>query len=298
VRFYLVDRITGLEPEKRICAVKLASALDPVLEDVPGIGTTLAHSLICESLIQSCAWLILASTQFTQRGVLAGLRHIELGPPVPVGDRIDLVAEVDSWSDEAIGFNMEASRGNDCVVRIEGGLCYLIAAEKLEDPQQTEAHYQALLSEGDSASADRGQRVARAGVASSQWFAYDALGEVVGGVEATAVKSVVMGEPVFATHFPRFAVMPGVLLMQSMIELARKLLAASAAPDAGWRLGTIHGARFRKYVRPGDELVVRTRVLEVADDEAALSGNIDVGGTVVAALRRMLFSKRDAGPGA
>jgi 3-hydroxyacyl-[acyl-carrier-protein] dehydratase len=294
VRFYLVDRITGLEPQKRICAVKLASARDPVLEDVPGVGTTVAHSLICESLIQSCAWLILASTEFAQRGVLAGLRHIELGSPVPVGDRIDLVAEVDSWSDEAIGFNMEASRRNDCVVRIEGGLCYLIAAEKLEDPQQTEAHYQALLSDGDSTSADPGQRVARAGLASPGWVAYDAVGEVAGGAEATAVKSVVMADPVFATHFPRFAVMPGVLLMQSMIELARELLAASAARDACWRLGTIHGARFRKYVRPGDELVVRTRVLDLADDEATLSASIDVGGTTVAALRRMLFSKQHA----
>ncbi len=295
MRFYLVDRILEVEPQQRIRALKLASGHDLLVEKHPKVGPVLAPVLIIESLAQTSAWLILATTDFAQRGVLAGLRHIEFGRPAPVGSRLDLTSEVDSWSDEAVVFNVEASLHGESVVRIEGALCFLIDADRLEDPQQTEAHYRGLCS-GEKPTGDAPTRpVVPRPVEAPQWVPYDAVAEVIPGSEATAVKSVVMADPVFATHFPRLAVMPGVLLMQSVVEVARELLGASCNHSTHWYLRTMQGARFRKYVRPGDELVLRARVRDLGQDEASLTGSAEVNGAGVAAIRRIIFSTADVG---
>jgi 3-hydroxyacyl-[acyl-carrier-protein] dehydratase len=294
----LVDRITDVEPRKRIRAVKLPSGHDLLIEEHPTAGSVLAPVLIIESLAQTSAWLILATTDFAQRGVLAGLRHIEFGAPAPLGSRLDLISEVDSWSEEAVVFNVEASHNGASVVRIEGALCFLIAAEQLEDPEQTRAHYGALFSSEEPAAAVSHQTTPPARAEAPQWIPYDALGEVVPGAEGTAVKSIVMADPVFTTHFPRLAVMPGVLLMQSIVHLAGEVLRASGDGGAHWRLQAIHAARFQKYVCPGDELLLRARVRDMGEDEASLTGAGEVGGAPAVTLRRLVYSRVSPEPAA
>jgi 3-hydroxyacyl-[acyl-carrier-protein] dehydratase len=291
VRFYLLDRIHEVEPRQRIRALKLASNSDLVVEDHPTAGSVLAPVLIIESLAQTSAWLILASTDFAQRGVLAGLRHIEFGAPAPLGSRLDLTSEVDSWSDEAVVFNVEASHNGASVVRIEGALCFLIAAERLEDPEQTKAQYQQLRSEEEPAEPALRHSRPLASANMPRWVPYDAVGEVVPGAEGTALRSIVMTDPVFDTHFPRLAVVPGVLLMQSIVSLARQVLPPSCNCSTRWQLNAIHGARFQKYVCPGDELVLRVRVRDQSEGEAILSGVGEVGGAPAVTLRRLAFSQ-------
>ncbi len=291
MRFYLVDRILEVQPRQRIRALKLASSNDLVVEEHPTAGSVLSPILIIESLAQTSAWLILATSDFAQRGVLAGLRHIEFGAPAPLGSRLDLMSEVDSWSDEAVVFNVEASHNGASVVRIEGALCFLIGAEQLEDPKQTKAHYEALFSEEEPADGLSYRPAARTLSEAPQWIPYDALGEVVPGVEGSAVKSIVMADPIFGTHFPRLAVVPGVLLMQSIVSLARQVLPPSCNCSTQWQLNAIHGARFQKCVCPGDELVLRVRVRDQSEGAAILSGVGEVGGAPAVTLRRLAFSR-------
>ena len=291
MRFYLVDRITEVEPRKQIRALKLPSGHDLLIEEHPSAGPVMSPMLIIESLAQTSAWLILATTDFAQRGVLAGLRHIDFGAPAPLGSRLDLTSEVDSWSEEAVVFNVEASHNGESVVRIEGAMCFLIAAEQLEDPAQAKAHFEALLAAEEAGEGVSGLTSVMPPSRSSQWVPYDAVGEIVPGAAGTAVKSVAMADPVFSTHFPRLAVMPGVLLMQSISQLALEVLQASSDPGTGWQMKEIHGARFQKYVRPGDELVLRVRVRDLGEDEAVLTGVGEVGGAAAAALRRLVLSR-------
>ena len=154
MRFYLVDRILETEPRQKIRGVKCVSAHDLVIEDDPTAGAVLAPSLVIESLAQTSAWLILATTDFAQRGVLAGLRHIEVGAPAPLGSRLDVASTVDSWSNDAVVFDMEASRGGESVLRVEGAMCFLIAADELEDPRETEAYYKKTLCGGEAPAPD------------------------------------------------------------------------------------------------------------------------------------------------
>jgi len=291
MRFYLVDRILEVVPRERIRALKRVSGSDLLIEDRPTDGPVLAPSLVIECLAQTSAWLILATTGFASRGVLAGLRDIQVGDPARLGSRLDLVSTVDSWSDEAVMFNVEASCGRESVLRIVGALCFLISADQLEDPNQTEAQYRALCA-GDSAPLDDTapeRRVARL-AEGPRWAPFDAMLEFDRGVEAAAVKWVSMTDPVFSTHFPRLPVVPGVLLLQGIVQVARELLRESC-PGTRWALDSIQGARFRKYVRPGDELVLRARVRDLGDDRAALTGSAEVSGANVVSLRHLVFSR-------
>lgn len=85
----------------------------------------------------------------------------------------------------------------------------------------------------------------------------DRVLEVEPGVRLKALKNVSTNEPWFQGHFPDNPVMPGVLLLEGMAQ-ASILLAYLSAPDGDRPLHLFAGvenARFKRLVRPGDQLV-------------------------------------------
>ena len=80
-----------------------------------------------------------------------------------------------------------------------------------------------------------------------------------------AIKNVTINEPFFTGHFPHRPVMPGVLMLEALAQAAALLSfnALDAVPDDNtvYYFAGIDGARFKRPVEPGDQLV-----LEVAID--------------------------------
>jgi 3-hydroxyacyl-[acyl-carrier-protein] dehydratase len=73
----------------------------------------------------------------------------------------------------------------------------------------------------------------------------------------TAIKNVTINEPFFQGHFPDFPVMPGVLIIEALAQTAALLTFTEAkADDAVYYFAGIDGARFKKPVLPGDQLVM------------------------------------------
>ena len=72
-----------------------------------------------------------------------------------------------------------------------------------------------------------------------------------------AVKAVTTAEEYLADHFPGFAVLPGVMMIEAMTQAAR-CLAAAARPDIArpWVLSEVRGVRYGQLVRPGQLLEV------------------------------------------
>lgn len=72
-----------------------------------------------------------------------------------------------------------------------------------------------------------------------------------------ALKNVTVNEPHFTGHFPDFPVMPGVLIVEAMAQVGGILAFQSTAEDQEFLVyfTGIDGVRFRKPVRPGDQLI-------------------------------------------
>jgi 3-hydroxyacyl-[acyl-carrier-protein] dehydratase len=80
------------------------------------------------------------------------------------------------------------------------------------------------------------------------------------GQRIQALKNVTINEPFFTGHFPHRPVMPGVLMLEAMAQTAALLTfdTLGVAPDdkTVYYFAGIDGARFKRPVEPGDQLVM------------------------------------------
>jgi 3-hydroxyacyl-[acyl-carrier-protein] dehydratase len=98
------------------------------------------------------------------------------------------------------------------------------------------------------------------------------------------IKNVTINEPFFIGHFPDFPVMPGVMIIESMAQVAG-VLVLSQIEDRKTKLvllASIEEAKFRRPVRPGDQLRIEMKVLKRKSTIAKMSGAATVNGAVVA----------------
>lgn len=104
------------------------------------------------------------------------------------------------------------------------------------------------------------------------------------GDSIVGIKNVTFNEPYFAGHFPGFPVMPGVLIIEAMAQVAG-VLVAKMAPHTRGRLmflASVEDAKFRKPVVPGDQLRIEMRMGRLKTTVAKMQGRALVDGQVVA----------------
>lgn len=85
----------------------------------------------------------------------------------------------------------------------------------------------------------------------------DRIVEMEAGKRIVGVKNVSINEPFFPGHFPGHPVMPGVLIIESMAQVACVLAILSSDESVRSKVtyfAGIDGAKFRKPVFPGDQL--------------------------------------------
>jgi 3-hydroxyacyl-[acyl-carrier-protein] dehydratase len=81
-------------------------------------------------------------------------------------------------------------------------------------------------------------------------------------VSIKALKNVTINEPFFAGHFPARPVMPGVLMLEALAQASALLSFESMGSEPGddtvvYFVG-IDGARFKRPVGPGDQLILES----------------------------------------
>lgn len=90
-----------------------------------------------------------------------------------------------------------------------------------------------------------------------------------------ALKSVTHAEEYLADHFPGFAVLPGVLMLEALVQAGRRLAEASnnPAPDPRrWVLTEVRNIRYGNLVRPGQSLRLEVTVRNRQPDRLELAG--------------------------
>jgi len=92
----------------------------------------------------------------------------------------------------------------------------------------------------------------------------DRVVELEKDVRIKALKNVSINEPFFNGHFPNRPVMPGVLMLEALAQASALLSFASEGEVAdGSRLYYfvgIDGARFKRVVEPGDQLILESKI--------------------------------------
>lgn len=114
----------------------------------------------------------------------------------------------------------------------------------------------------------------------------DRVTEIVPGERIAGHKCVAYNEPWFQGHFPGHPIMPGVLVIESMVQLGGLLAWASdASMDRGAKVVLFLGidkARFRRPVVPGDKLELSARALQRRGPVWKLKGEARVDGALAA----------------
>lgn len=106
----------------------------------------------------------------------------------------------------------------------------------------------------------------------------DRIVELEPGVRCVGVKSVSINEEFFQGHFPGRPVMPGVLLLEAMAQVAGVLtLVSRNSPGALSYFASIEKARFRRPVQPGDKFMTEATltVLRGALCKVSVVGRVD-----------------------
>ena len=118
----------------------------------------------------------------------------------------------------------------------------------------------------------------------------DRVVEFIGDAELVAIKNITINEPYFQGHFPGNPVMPGVLQLESMAQAAGILMLrrGSTAEGNTTLFMSADKVKFRKPVRPGDQMIInakltKSRGLKLAQAECSCT----VDGTVVSSAELM-----------
>ncbi len=104
------------------------------------------------------------------------------------------------------------------------------------------------------------------------------------GKTITGLKNVSMGEPFFQGHFPEEPVMPGVLILEGMAQVGAVLAYLSTDSIDGKLVffAGLDNVRFRKVVRPGDQLIFKLEMIRQKSKLTKMSGKAYVDDVLVA----------------
>ena len=118
----------------------------------------------------------------------------------------------------------------------------------------------------------------------------DRIVEIIGAEELVAIKNVTFNEPYFNGHFPGNPVMPGVLQLEAMAQAVGVLTVRwnNWVPKPAFFMSA-DKVKFRKPVRPGDQLRIHAKLTKVRSNKIAVAEvTCTVDGQVVSSADLMI----------
>lgn len=113
-----------------------------------------------------------------------------------------------------------------------------------------------------------------------------------GDERCVTVKNVTAAEEYLQDHFPSFPILPGVMMLECLVQAARVLLEGEGAEGEPYVLGEVKNMRYGNMVQPGEQLRVTVEKMKVSDDAVTFKGvgevneNVAVQGRFV--MRRLI----------
>jgi len=111
------------------------------------------------------------------------------------------------------------------------------------------------------------------------------------GESIEAMKNVTVNEPYFAGHFPNRPVMPGVIILEALAQatglLAFATVGSTPEDNVLYYFVGIDKGRFRKPVEPGDQVILKARLIRQIRGMWKFATQAEVDGKVVASAEMM-----------
>ncbi len=287
MRFLMVDRIYELNSGKSAKGVKNISWDDDFLEEVfPGIPV-FSSVIAAEAAAQLVSWIIMEAGDFTLKPVITLVDSYACSGQIMPGDQLELQGEIESFSGESALAHGKALINGHPVVELNHAVCYLYPLEKLDPPDRARMRFRNLYDEGYALSAGKTfhqPQAVQEGKASGKRKTVDMILSCDEPERMQGIKNVTATQDYFNDHFPLMPVLPGVVIIESMVDLSKMLLERVLAGRSMKRplLSHINKIKFRKSVRPGDQLLVDAKLKNFSLEKSAVTVRAMVSGKNVA----------------
>lgn len=132
-----------------------------------------------------------------------------------------------------------------------------------------------------------------------RFFLIDRITEIDPQKSITAVKNLAMAEEYLADHFPGFPVMPGVLMLETLVQAGGWLIRQSEDfAHSTIMLKEVRAIRYNNFVSPGDTLIVKMDVRKQAGNiwDFNGSGTVKGGSAVSAKITLEAFNLSERNP--
>ncbi len=124
----------------------------------------------------------------------------------------------------------------------------------------------------------------------------DRVLELEEGKRAVVLKNVTINEPFFQGHYPHTPIMPGVMMIEAMAQ-AGGLASGGSDGDKVPLFAAIDKAKFRRVVKPGDQVKITVEVLQARRQLVKVQAKAEVDGELAAEglLTFVLTQRGDTG---
>jgi 3-hydroxyacyl-[acyl-carrier-protein] dehydratase len=126
-----------------------------------------------------------------------------------------------------------------------------------------------------------------------RWTTVDRVLSLEPGKGARGIRNVPNTLSILDSHFPRFPVLPGVMILGSLGELAGLLLQDQTGRP--WRLAGAEQVRYRHFVQPGDQMELAVELKELSEDAAVFSATVKVEGKLMTSARQLRMVPEETG---
>jgi len=109
------------------------------------------------------------------------------------------------------------------------------------------------------------------------------------GKSGVGIKNVTLAEEFFIKHYDRTPLMPEPLIIEALAQIGGWTIAVSTHYHYVAIMLRIDDVRFYRYVRPGDQLILKANILAISENGSLIEGRAEVNGEVVASIERLMY---------